>query len=283
VTTESPTSTAPSGRAPRVSSRATRRRLAILGGQVLIIACIFAVWQGLSGNPQNGSAVNEFLFGRPSDVWQRFVEGLQDGSLLDAIRVTLEEAVIGLAIGAGGGIILAFALSLTWFGRRVIAPMVFALYAVPRLVLAPYFIFAFGLGLWSKVALVVAMTFFYAFMSTFQGALAVDTELLAVARMMQAKPLQLVRTINLPSAMIWVALSLKQATPNAFQAAIVAELLASNSGLGLVMTSSQDRFDVNGVLVGTLVTTVLAILVYAIVQLATRPLLRWRSSPDADR
>jgi NitT/TauT family transport system permease protein len=259
------------------------RRLVVFAGQVLIIAVIFLLWQSMSGNPQNGSPVNEFLFGKPSDIWQRFVEGIQDGSLPAAIGVTLEEALIGLAIGAGAGIVLAFALSLTWFGRRVLAPMVFALYAVPRFVLAPYFIFVFGLGLWSKVALVGAVSFFYAFMSTFQGALSVDAELDAVARMMQASRFQLVRTVNFPSAMIWVALSLKQATPNAFQAAIVAELLASNAGLGLVMSSSENRFDINGVLVGTLVTTVLAILIYGLVQLATRPLLQWRSTPDADR
>lgn len=261
----------------------SRQRVVVFAGQVLIIALIFLVWQSVSGNPQNGSPVNEFLFGKPSDIWQRFVEGIQDGSLPAAIGVTLEEALIGLAIGAGAGIVLAFVLSLTWFGRRVLAPMVFALYAVPRFVLAPYFIFVFGLGLWSKVALVGAVSFFYAFMSTFQGALSVDAELDAVARMMQASRFQLVRTVNFPSAMIWVALSLKQATPNAFQAAIVAELLASNAGLGLVMSSSENRFDINGVLVGTLVTTALAILIYGLVQLATRPLLQWRSTPDVDR
>jgi sulfonate transport system permease protein len=261
----------------------SRQRVVVFAGQVLIIALIFLLWQSVSGNPQNGSPVNEFLFGKPSDIWQRFVEGIQDGSLPAAIGVTLEEALIGLAIGAGAGIVLAFALSLTWFGRRVLAPMVFALYAVPRFVLAPYFIFVFGLGLWSKVALVGAVSFFYAFMSTFQGALSVDAELDAVARMMQASRFQLVRTVNFPSAMIWVALSLKQATPNAFQAAIVAELLASNAGLGLVMSSSENRFDINGVLVGTLVTTALAILIYGLVQLATRPLLQWRSTPDVDR
>lgn len=263
--------------------RSSRQKVAVFAGQVLIIAVVFLLWQSLSGNPQTGSAVNEFLFGKPSDIWQRFVEGLQDGSLVNAIGVTLQEAVVGLAIGAGSGIVLAFALSLTWFGRRVLAPMVFALYAVPRFVLAPYLIFVFGLGLWSKVALVAVMSFFYAFMSTFQGALSVDAELSAVARMMQASRFQLVRTVNFPSAMIWVALSLKQATPNAFQAAIVAELLASNAGLGLVMSSSENRFDINGVLVGTLVTTILAILIYGIVQLATRPLLQWRSTPDVDR
>jgi NitT/TauT family transport system permease protein len=269
------------GKSDRVS-KFSKQRIVTVVGQASIIAFVFFLWQSLSGDPQTGSAVNEFLYGKPSDIWQRFVEGLQDGSLEAAIRVTLEEAVLGLGIGAGAGIILAFALSLTWFGRRIIAPMVFTLYAVPRFVLAPYFIFVFGLGLWSKVALVSAVSFFYAFMSTFRGAVSVDSELIAVARMMQGSPAQLVRTINFPSAMLWVALSLKQATPNAFQAAIVAELLASNSGLGLVMSSSENRFDINGVLVGTFVTTVLAIFIYGLVQLVTRPLLRWRSTSDAD-
>lgn len=259
--------------------RRAARGAAILAGQGLVVAAVIVAWQLAATH----GLVNSFFFGRPTAVWHSFVAGMSDGTLPDAARVTLQEALIGLLIGGSLGILSAFLLAASMIGREVVAPMFVAAYAVPRFTLAPLFVVWFGLGMSSKLALVALVAFFYTFISTYQGACEVDQELVAVVRLMRGSRWQTIWKVTVPSTMVWVALSLKQATPNAFQGAIVGELFAANMGLGVAMTLAANRFDTNGLLAAVFTTTILAIGLYAVVQLVVRYSLRWRAAGGTQR
>jgi len=79
------------------------------------------------------------------------------------VLVTLEETLLGFAIGALLGVIFGVAL-----GRNQLLADVFGIYikvanSIPRVVLGSIFVIALGLGMPSKVALGVVMVFFVVF------------------------------------------------------------------------------------------------------------------------
>jgi NitT/TauT family transport system permease protein len=248
----------------------TATQLALVGG-------FLAFWELGAGHPQQGYGLFEqAFFGKPSQILQTLVMWLSNGVLVSNSWVTLQEALIGFVLGGAAGITLGFALAVSTFGARVLAPIIYALYSVPRLALAPMFIIWFGLGMEPKIALVAVLVFFLTFFNTYSGATEVDKELIAMCRIMKASRWQIVWKVRLPSALVWVALGLRVSIPFAFIGALVGEIYSGNLGLGSLFTIASNNFDSAGEFAAILSATILTVLLNAMVGLGTNYLLRWR-------
>jgi len=111
--------------------------------------------------------------------------GTAQGPLWEQIATTLEETILGFAIGVVLGVHLR---GPAWRNRTVadiFGPYIKGANAMPRVVLGSLFIIWFGLGLWSKVALAVVLVFFVVFFNAFQGSRG-RPHLLANARILGA-------------------------------------------------------------------------------------------------
>ena len=140
-------------------------RASITLAQLALGAIILATWQAGA----TLKLLDPFFFSRPTDIAGRVALWVANGSLWRHLVVTLQEAVLGLIIGAAIGITLGFVLARSPFAARVLDPYIAMLNAIPRVVLAPLFLLWFGLGIWSKVALAVTLVFFIMFFNTYQG------------------------------------------------------------------------------------------------------------------
>jgi NitT/TauT family transport system permease protein len=128
-----------------------------------------------------------------------------------------------------------------------------ALNAMPRVVLAPLFILWFGLGLTSKVVMVISLVFFVVFFSTYTGIREVDRDLVSNARILGATPGHMIRHVLLPSALTWIFSSLRTSVGFALIGAVVGEYLGSHEGMGYVISYAEAMFNATGVLAGLLV------------------------------
>ena len=248
-------------------------RRAVLGWQAAISIAAIAVWQ--SG--ARTGLLDPFFVSRPSDIAVRIAAWLSSGSIWRHLIVTLEEAFLGLMIGAALGIALGFALARSPFAARVCDPFITMLNAVPRVVLAPIFLLWFGLGIWSKVALAVTLVFFVMFFNTYQGVRDADPILIDNARMLGASERQLVRHVLVPSALTWIFSSLHTSLGFALVGAVVGEYLGSARGLGYVIAQAEGTFDTTGVFAGMTVLALVVVVVSAGVTRLERWLLRWKT------
>ena len=247
--------------------------------QFVIIAAFILAWQLLSGNTNRGQGViNEFYIGKPSTMISQVYSWVVTGTLFTNAWVTLQEALLGFFVGTVTAVVLGLLLAVTATGRAVFAPIVIGLYAVPRLGLAPVFLLLFGLGSGSKIALATVVVFFYTFFATYQGAREVDRELIDICRLMKGSRWQIIWRVTLPSTVSWIGLGMKISVPAAFVAALVGEILASNVGLGALMTRAANTFNPSGLLAAALVATIMALLLHAIVARGVDYLLRWQNA-----
>jgi NitT/TauT family transport system permease protein len=224
--------------------------------------------------------IDPFFYSKPSAIWGRltdwFTTGTAFGSIWTQLAVTLEEAVLGFAIGAVAGVVLGILLGRARFAAEVAAPFIKAANAVPRIVLASLFIIWFGLGLTSKVATAVVLVFFAVFFNAFQGAREVDRNLVDNARILGASRTQVLTSIVVPSATSWIFASLHAAFGFALIGAVVGEYAGADKGLGLLIANAQGTFDAAGIYAGMIIITVVALLAEYLLTLLENRLLRWR-------
>jgi NitT/TauT family transport system permease protein len=277
---EAPLSDAPGGRAEpsgtSAKTRARRRRTVLAASRLGIVVVLLVTWQAFV----NAKIVDPFFWGEPRGVWADlldwFTVGTSQGSLGDQVLVTLEEAVLGFVIGSILGVVCGITLGRVRLLSELFAPFLKAANSIPRIILGSIFTVAFGFGIQSKVILAVVLVFFGVFFNAFQGAREVDRNLIANARLLGASRWQVTRDVVLPSAFTWILASLHISFGFALIGALVGEILGANEGLGLLIRSSQNNFDMNGVLAGMVLVAVIALTAEALITLLERRLLRWR-------
>ncbi|MBI2907820.1 MAG: ABC transporter permease [Chloroflexi bacterium] len=256
---------------------ASRRRearsatLTLLAARVGFVAAILAAWQLASG-----TLIDRFWVSRPSDIVERLVEWANSGFLWRHTEITLTTAVWGFGIGVVAAVAIGFFLGRNPALSSLVEPYIQAVYCIPKLALAPLFILWFGIQIEAKIAMAAYIVFFLVFWNAYSGAREVDQELIDVIRTMGGKSRDIYLKVVLPSAMAWVLTGIRVALPNGMAGAIVAEMIASNRGLGFLLQVSAEKFDSTGLFSVILVVGVIAaILNEGLGRLETH-LLRWR-------
>ncbi|WP_433558311.1 ABC transporter permease [Pseudonocardia xinjiangensis] len=233
---------------------ANRFRRTVLVGRIAVAVVVLGAWQLASGR-----LVSEFFVSSPSEIVGRLVQLVGTGQLWPHLTQTLIEVGAGLLIGVPLGVALGVALGMSALLSGWLLPYVMALYSLPRVALAPLFIVWFGIGLLSKITMVVTMVLFVIFYNVYQGVRNIDQDLFDVARSFRANRWQTVRWIMLPSLVPWLVTALRLSIGIALIGAVIAELIAASSGLGYYIKLSSNLLDVTGVFAGLAVITAVAI------------------------
>ena len=260
----------------RARSRNRRTRILVRLCQLALIVVFTGGWEVAV----RAGWLDEFAYGRPSlvlDQLRIWIEhGTEVGSLGEQVWVTMEEALIGFAIGVSLGIVSGVALGRIQFLASVFGPFIKMMNSIPRIVLGAVFVMWFGLGIASKVTLVVVLVFFAVFFNAFQGTREVDRNLIANARVLGASPQQVTWQVVVPSAMTWIIASLHIAFGFALIGAIVGEILGAQRGLGLLIETAKGTFNPSGVYAAMLIIAVIALTAEWLITLLEQRLLRWR-------
>ena len=262
--------------APAAAERLARRRRLVAVLQIAVLVVVLGAWELCSRT----GIVDPFFFGMPSEVVQQIrtwiAEGTSLGPLWVQVLVTLEETLLGFAIGALLGVLFGVAL-----GRKQLLADVFGIYikianSIPRVVLGSIFVIALGLGMPSKVALGVVMVFFVVFGNAFQGVREADRNLIANARILGASPRQVTWSVIMPSALGWILASLHVSFGFALVGAVVGEFLGARQGIGLLIATAQGAFNANGVFAAMFILAVVALAAESLITLVENRLLKWR-------
>ncbi len=257
----------------------SRRRLLVIVLRIGLIAGFLLLWQFGAGTPGEGFVlIDEFYVSRPSEIWAAITDWHTEGVLLDSVLDTAMITVLGFLLGAALGLPVGLLLGVNRFISDVAQPFVSALNSIPRLALVPLFLLWFGLGITSKLVFVASIVSFLIFYNTYYGVRDVDPQLIHIARIMRASRWQLHAKITIPSATTWIIAGLRISVSYALIAAVTAEIISSNSGMGYLITVSAGQFYTAGVFGGILVLMVMSLVLVLVVTLLERRLLRWK--PD---
>lgn len=258
----------------RLRRRLERRALLIVGLRILVVAGALVAWQ-------SGRFIDPYYVSSPTEVWNVLWRWVTEGVLWDNLFITIQEALLGFALGALIGMTFGFVLGLTSIIRQVFTPIVMVLNAIPKLALVPLFIMWFGLGLQSKIALVTIVIAFLVFYNTYAGVRDVNRELIDSVRLMGGTRRTLWIKVMAPSALTWIITGFRVSIPYAIVAAVTAELIASNRGMGYLLTRSAGQFNSAGVFAVLIVLMVFASVLNGVLNLVERRFLAWKRTGEA--
>jgi ABC-type nitrate/sulfonate/bicarbonate transport system permease component len=219
---------------------------------------------------------NKLFFVPFSDVVHAIIGLLETGELQKHFAASFKAIFYGMVLATVVGI--AFGI---WMGAsRVVSDYtevyLNALYSTPLVAIAPLLILWLGIGIASKIAVVFLISVFPIVISTASGVRNVDDHFIDVARAFGARPAQIVGKVMIPAALPFVLTGVRLAIGRAIVGVVVGELFGANAGLGYLIYTSGQTFDVPSLFAGVLSLAFAGVaLTWALQKLEGR-LVRWR-------
>jgi NitT/TauT family transport system permease protein len=195
----------------------------------------------------------------------------------NAVSTTIA-ILLGFCASVAFGIPLAVLITTSPVFQKSVYPMLIGSQAVPKLALAPLFVVWFGFGMLPKVLITFLIAVFPIVVSTILGLAAVDVELEYLARSMGLGRYRTFRMIRLYKALPNIFAGLKVAITLAVVGAVVGEFTGSDRGLGTLMLRAIGVVNTPMLFAALIVLTVLAIVLFALIELLERFVIPWHVS-----
>ncbi len=149
--------------------------------------------------------------------------------------ISLHRALSGFGLAAAAGVLVGMLMGRSRLVADLLDPLFSGTYAVPKLALFPIFIFVFGIGSLSKVALIFLECLYPIVIITSQGARSVNRVLLWSAQNMGASRAEVLRRVVIPATAPYIFAGFRVALPVALIVVIITEMVSSADGLGYVV------------------------------------------------
>ncbi|MDR5835998.1 ABC transporter permease [Caballeronia sp. LZ034LL] len=238
---------------------------------LLSLAVVIGCWQ----IAVRAFAIPDYVLPAPAQVWRALAEGFASGSLWPHIVATLQETLVGYAIGSALAVLLGALLAESRVFERFVFPLLAGLQAMPKVALGPIILVWCGYGSASKIVLVVLVCFFPLFVNTVNGLKRADADLLDTCRAFSASRLFLFFHVKVPCAASEIFSGLQIGVSLALIGAVVGEFLSSQQGLGFLISSSSVNMSVSTMFAGVVLLAVIGVCGAQIVRVVQRRVVFW--------
>ncbi|MEV7629577.1 ABC transporter permease [Actinoplanes sp. NPDC089786] len=255
--------------------RGRRRRVPEITYSVLVFIGLLVVWQVVV----KMFDVSNILVPAPTAVAGSLVDGFQDGSLITHSIVTLKEILIGFGIAVGSALVSAVLITQFRPVERVLFPLLILTQTIPKVAMAPLLIVWFGIGISSKVLTVALIAFFPLLINAVLGFRSAAYEQVEMLRSFGASRTQVMRHLQIPSALPHIFAGLEVAVILSVTGAVVAEFVGSSEGLGYLIQASNFTLDVARTFAVIVVLSAVGIALHAVVVQLGKWLVFWTATP----
>jgi len=224
--------------------------------RLALLALVLAAWELLP----RYQLVNPLLLPPLSDVLSMLGELLQRRQVHEAIGVTAAEVVAAFLIAVPLGAALGVLIAESEYLGEIFKPMLFIVFSIPKSIFLPLFILVFGISFQQKVAYAAFTTAFVVLMSATAAVESVKQDYVLVARSYGATRMQILRRIYLPSMMPLLLETLRISMIFNFTGVMIAEMYASRTGIGHLIASWGENFQMKQLFAGVILLAAAAIL-----------------------
>jgi len=235
------------------------------------MAAVIGVWQLVAVG-------HRYVLPRPWAVVQQLVH--YPGSYLAGGRVTLLEALSGLAIGFAAAVGFSLAMARIPPLADAVLPLAILLNVTPVVAIAPGLVVAFGFGLAPKVIVTAVICFFPTLVTTTAGLRSAEPAVIEVMRSLHATENQILLRVRLPSSLPYLFAAARVCLPLSVIGAVVAEFVTpgSTNGLGTVIFLAAPNSQFDRVYAAVACLGFLGVILTAAVGLLERRVMSWHQS-----
>lgn len=210
------------------------------------VLILLALWAGLT----HTRWANPFFFPAPERVWGAGRELWQSGELMEAWRASFGRVLLGFALAVALGTALGLACASSRPVRWLTEPWLQLTRPIPPIAWMPLAILWFGLGHGPAVFLTTVAAFFPIFLNVYFGVTQIDTKHILLSRSFGANTWLHLRFVIWPATWPAALNGYRVGFGMAWMATMAAEMLATPSGLGYLISTSQNLMRTDRVVLG---------------------------------
>jgi NitT/TauT family transport system permease protein len=239
---------------------------------LLAMVGLLAIWQLIA------ILVNRPILPSPIQVSEVFLDeirgGLMDHVLASLWRV-LASTFLAVILAVPLGLILGQSKQLNTF----FSPVIYLVYPIPKVVLVPIILLFLGIGDIPKIIIIFLILFFQILVLVRDQAAALRPELIQSVRSLGAGRRALFRFVYLPASLPAILTGLRQSVGTAVAVLYVAELFATQKGLGYyIYINGSTLFNYKAMYVGVVAMSLLGLGLYFGVDWLERRYCRWQGT-----
>lgn len=232
-------------------------KVAVIFTQIILVVGFIAIWEILA----NKGVIDSFIMSSPSRIVKTFLN-LAQNDLLNHIRVTCIETIIGFLLGTFLGSIIAIILWWSKFISKVSEPFLVVLNSLPKVALGPIIIIWVGAGMPAIIVMALAISLVVTILDILNGFMNTDKELIKMARTFHANKFQILTKIIIPANKPTFFNTLKVNIGLSLVGVISGEFLVSRAGLGYLIVYGGQVFKLDLVMASVLILAIVAGLMY---------------------
>jgi NitT/TauT family transport system permease protein len=198
------------------------------------------------------------------------------GELLEHTAVSVVRVVVGFLIGTLLGMVLGLAIGLSPVVSAIFKPLVDATFPIPKVGLLPLVIILFGLGEGSKYAIIAIAVFYLVLINTVSGVRQIERIYIDVGRNYHASRMMMFTDVAFPGALATIMAGMKISMGVSLIIIVTAESLAAKSGIGYLIWTTWQIFEVEKMYVGLLMSAILGFAFAMLLDWLERVLIPWK-------
>lgn len=220
--------------------------------------------------------ISALVLPAPSEAFVALSDLFESGLLFRHLSASLTRLVIGFACGTVLGLTVGTLIGLYSLPRAALAPLVSAIFPIPKIALLPLFIIWFGIGEGSKVATILFGSFFPTVIATYGGIDAVDRNLIRMGQSFNLSRWAIIRNIIMPSALPAILSGMRISASISIILLVAAEMIGAEYGIGAYVLLAGNLMSTDQLVAGVAILSILGLLVNWLITRAERYFLRWR-------
>lgn len=200
-----------------------------------------------------------------------------NGTLIAQLGPSLGRVAAGYGAAVVVGVAIGLAMGYYRVAYNLLEPLTELLRPIPSPAYIPLAIIFLGLGDEMKIFVVFFACIFPILLNTYGGVAAIDRVQLNTGRTFRLSRVQTVRKIVLPAALPSILTGMRISVGLALIVVVIAEMVASNTGIGAFILNAQRFFNVTDMYAGIFTLALLGYALNALFLRAEAHLLRYRA------
>ena len=192
------------------------------------------------------------------------------------IGASMGRALAGFLLAVLAGVPVGIFIGSSRMFDAIVSPFLTFLRPIPPIALVPLFVFYFGIGEVSKVALIFLTSFLYMTVHTAAGVRSVTEDLLLASRSLGLSGRQIFFHVVIPAASASILTGMRVSMTLSWALVVAAELIAAQVGLGFMIMDATTFFRIPYVYVGIITIGLIGLALEGALLLVERKLLHWR-------
>ncbi|NWL88411.1 MULTISPECIES: ABC transporter permease [unclassified Paenibacillus] len=246
-----------------------RRRLNYILRLLLVFLGMHAVWHAAY------LLVHHPMLPSPLEVYQAMGH-LGGRDIVLNVGYSLMRIFAGILLALIVGLLIGLLMGRSALWNKLLDPVVYLTYPVPKIALLPVVMLFFGLGETSKILMIMLILLFQIIISVRDGVKAIPANTYDVLTSIGAGPGQKFWHVTLPGALSVILSTIRISLGTAISVLFFTEIYGTEHGMGFFIMDAWLRLDYPQMYAGILLFSLVGFVLFLLVDLLDYRFMKWR-------